>query len=264
VKQKLWPIIVTLCLTAIPALSFADASSFGVIDVEDDDLRHGNDIFSDFSEDIESAQVTEDERYYRYGRFYTMSIGFGTTGFTGNRGAAYEDENPSYYFALHPFLDFNFSFGLGLEFSKHHFYIDQATNHYQNPPGLIEVSMTRFFLDFRHYVDTIDLGTAITFANPYLAARLEYWYQTNKFIDQSSLDNESGGGFGMGAGFGLEFPIKLSESFVGVEFLMHQVNFFDKYTQKYAPQEGNENGFGYDDLTGYAYSIMVTYVFNWQ
>ena len=121
--------------------------------------------------------------------------------------------------------------------------------------------MLRAFFGYRYYIDTSDLGTAITFSNPYFVGRFEYWYTTNKFVDLSGLDDETGGGVGLGLGFGLEFPIKLRESYLGVEFLIHQVNFFDKYTQDYAPK--NPDGPGYEDLTGKAWTVLVSYVINW-
>ena len=39
------------------------------------------------------------------------------------------------------------------------------------------------------------------------------------------------------------------------------VNFHDKNTQDYAPIE--EGGFGYADLTGNGYSLMVSYIMHW-
>jgi hypothetical protein len=121
--------------------------------------------------------------------------------------------------------------------------------------------MLRVFLGYRYYFDTTNLGTAITYSNPYLIGRLEYWYQTNKYIDQTELPHDSGGGLGFGMGFGLEFPIEVKETYLGLEFLVHSVNFPDKNTQKYAPV--NPGGYGFDNLGGNAYSTMVSYVFNW-
>jgi len=45
----------------------------------DDDLTIDGDIFNDFNEDLEATQVLEDERFYRYGRFFQAMIGLGTT-----------------------------------------------------------------------------------------------------------------------------------------------------------------------------------------
>ena len=129
------------------------------------------------------------------------------------------------------------------------------------PPGLVDVSMLRVFFAYRYYIETANLGTAITYSNPYIVGRMEYWYQTNKYEDQTELPKEIGGGLGFGLGFGLEFPIELKESYVGLEVLLHTVNFPDKNTQKFAPLK--EGGYGFQNLGGNAYSTMVSYVFNW-
>lgn len=238
-----------------------DTSDIGI---DEDDISLSGDIFTDFNEELDASKITEDERYYAYGRFFSFNIGLGLTTFNGNRGVVYENDPPTYGVALHYFMDFHSAFGLGLEYSKHHFFIEQPVHAYNpDPPGLIEVSMLRTFFSYRYYIDTANLGTAITYSNPYLTSRLEYWYTTNKFIDQSELPNKSGGGLGFGLGGGLEFPIAFRESYINIEFLYHTVNYFDKYTQDYRPTSTNPNGFGYDDLTGDAFSTMVYYVLGW-
>ncbi|MBI2520976.1 MAG: hypothetical protein HYV97_11180 [Bdellovibrio sp.] len=231
-------------------------------DIQDDDLDGGSDIFSDFNEDILGAHMAEDERFYRYGRFFSFALALGLTSFDGNRGAAYENDPPSYGMGVYWFNDFQTSFGLGLEYSKHSMFIGEPVNNFRNNAvGFITISALRVFMAYRYYLDTANLGTAITYSNPYFAGRIEYWYLTNKYQDQSELPDDSGGGLGFAAGFGLEFPIKLRESYIGVELLYHTVNFYDKYTQKFAPI--NEGGYGYEDLTGNAYSTMISYVMSW-
>ena len=45
---------------------------------------------------------------------------------------------------------------------------------------------------------------------------MDYWY-TNKFEDQSNLNDDTGGiGFAVGGGF--EFPIEIKKTYIGVEF----------------------------------------------
>lgn len=247
---------------ALPILSFAqNPADFGI---EDDDLRIGGDIFNDFNEDLESTQVMEDERFYRYGRFFSFQIGAGLTSFDGNRGDAYENDPPTFGLGFNYFLDFQSSYGIGFEISKHHIFLDEPVNFgAPDPIGLVDVTMLRVFFSYRYYLDTSNLGTAITYSNPYFTGRMEYWYTTNKFRDQKALDNDNGGGLGFGVGFGLEFPVKIRESYINVEFLFHSVNFHDKYTQNYRPVPTNPSGFGFDDLTGNVWTTMVAYVFSW-
>ena len=59
----------------------------------DDDMELGSDIFADFSEDITEKEMAEDERFYRYSRFFSFSVGIGGTFYDGNRGAAYTNQN---------------------------------------------------------------------------------------------------------------------------------------------------------------------------
>lgn len=242
-----------------------------IFSADDDDLNIGGDIFSDFNEDVENSKLVEDERFYRYGRFFSFNLSLGLTTFDGNRGIAYENLPPSYGLSFTFFKDFQNAMGIGFEYSKHSMFLKDAVRAFPEPssacsnkacpPGMVDVSMLRVFLAYRYYIDTSNLGTAITYSNPYLIARMEYWYTTNKFIDQKNAENDSGGGLGAAMGFGLEFPIEIKESYIGLEFLFHSVAFHDKNTQSYAPVD--PNGYGFSDLGGNAYSTMVSYVFNW-
>lgn len=246
-----------------PRSLFAQDAANDIFAADDDDLNVGGDIFSDFNEDVESAKLVEDERFYRYGRFFAFNASIGLTAFDGNRGLAYENQPPSFGISFTFFKDFQTALALGLEFSKHSMFLKDPVWGFPNDsaPGLIEVSMLRVFFGYRYYIETSNLGTAITYSNPYLVGRLEYWYQTNKFSDQSELPRDSGGGLGFGLGFGLEFPIEIRESYIGLEFLLHTVNFHDKNVQTYAPLKPGY--YGFEDLGGNAYSTMVSYVFNW-
>jgi hypothetical protein len=232
-------------------------------ELDDDELTIGGDIFSDFNEDLETSQVLEDERFYRYGRFYAFNLNAGVTTFTGNRGLAYEDKHPTLGLSVLYFLNFRVAFGIGFEMSKHFFIINDPVVGFnlEGGPGLIEVNMFRTFFSYRYYLDTFDLGTAITYSNPYFVARLEYWNQTNKFIDQGSIPNDSNGAIGAAMGLGFEFPIELKESYFNAELLFHNVNFKDTYSQLYRPVDGGTGG--YDDLTGQAFTFMAGYVINW-
>lgn len=252
-------------LLSLPLTVFAQSSDQIMQEVEDD-LTPGSDIFSDFNEDLESAQVLEDERFYRYGRFFSVNLGGGFTTFTGNRGKAYDDNPPTFHLSVNYFLDFQKAITLGVEYSKHTMVLDTEVFGYptQSKIGAVVTDFTRVFVGYKYYVDTTDLGTAITYSNPHLIGRLEYWYQTNKFIDKDNIENQKGGGIGTGLGAGLEFPIELKQSYISVEGLYHVVNFFDKYTQDYARDpENSESTYGYPDLTGNVLTLIVTYNFTW-
>jgi hypothetical protein len=259
-------LLIFCCLIASFSLQIPLAYSQDVNDIfaaDDDDLNIGGDIFADFSEDVENAKVVEDERFYRFGRFFCFNVSLGLTTFDGNRGVAYSDLPPTFGISFTFFKDFQTALALGLEMSRHSMFLQDPVMAFpgQGPPGMIDVSMLRVFFGYRYYIDTSNLGTAITYSNPYLVGRLEYWYQTNRYITQSQLPREIGGGLGFGFGGGLEFPIELKESYWGLELLMHSVSFFDKNTTKFQPQV--VGGYGFDNLGGNVYSLMASYVFNW-
>ncbi len=247
---------------ALPTIAWAQETPDELMD---DDLTIDGDIFNDFNEDLEATQVLEDERFYRYGRFFQANIGLGLTTFTGNRGAAYADNHPTFHLSVAFFLSFQSALTLGLEYSKHTMFIDTEVNQYRNEIlGAVETSFLRPFVGFRYYVDTTDLGTAITYSNPHFIGRLEYWYQTNKFTERQTIPDQEGGGIGLGIGGGLEFPIEIKKSYISVEALFHTVNFFDKFTQDYRQIPNNDDSeYGYDDLTGNALSLVMTYNFTW-
>jgi hypothetical protein len=257
-------LICTFALLAFEAL--AQPVDQMMQELEDDMALSEGDIFSDFNEDLESGQVLEDERFYRYGRFFSVNIGGGITTFTGTRGSAYRDNHPTFHLSVNYFLDFQNAILLGVEFSKHTMVLNTVVAGYPDSDiiGAVVTDMTRVFVGYKYFFDTTDLGTAITYSNPYLVGRLEYWYQTNKFIDNPEVGQQKGGGLGTGVGFGLEFPVELKTSYVNVEFLYHVVNFFDKFTQDYRQDPDRSNStYGYEDLGGDVISAKVSYNFTW-
>jgi hypothetical protein len=112
----------------------------------------------------------------------------------------------------------------------------------------------------RYYIDTTNLGSALTFANPYFVGRLEYWGVDYKFKNQPTLQEEKGKGMGWAGGIGLQFPLKMKTYNFGVEFLVHSVNWSDRFTQAYAPlPQGSENysGYGYTNMNGLAFDLFM-------
>ena len=55
-------------------------------------------------------------------------------------------------------------------------------------------------------------------------------------------------------------PIKLKDTYLGVEFLIHSINFHDKYTQVSIV---TGSGFGYQNLAGLGYTTKISYIFGW-
>lgn len=262
--MRKWPgLFLFLLLSVLP--SFAVAQEANLDELTEDDLQVEGDIFNDFNEDLEASQVLEDERFYRYGRFFQANLGLGLTTFTGNRGKAYTDNHPTFHLSVAFFLGFHSALTLGVEYSKHTMFIDTRVQGYKNENlGAVETTMLRPFLGFRYYIDTADLGTALTYSNPHLIARVEYWYQSNKFVEDPRIPTQKGGGIGTGIGAGLEFPVELKKSYVSIEALYHAVNFFDRFTQDYRQVPGQANStYGYNDLTGAALSLVVTFNFTW-
>ena len=255
-------------------------AQFSPNEFPEDDLDVGSDIFQDFNEDLEATQVAEDERFYRYSRFYSINLGMGFTTFTGNRGLAFEDNHPSFNFGLVYFLDFQNAFVMGIALSQHVAFIDSTTTGSPTEPfRSVEQNMLRPYFGFRYYVDTTDLGTAITYSNPYFVGRVEYWYNTTNFPENEGFSSDDdGSGIGTGFGFGLEFPIEIKKTYFNVEFLYHIVNFGDKYTQDYRPippgeeedscgttgdQPCESSRNGYQDLTGDVLTLMFNYVISY-
>ncbi|MDA9793127.1 hypothetical protein N9B72_00945 [Bacteriovoracaceae bacterium] len=98
--------------------TYAQTNPATMLDSVEEDLNVGGDIFNNFNEDLEASQVVEDERFYRYGRFYSLNVGIGMTRFQGNRGRAYtQNFDPSFNISLNYFFDFLSSFSLGFQYS---------------------------------------------------------------------------------------------------------------------------------------------------
>ncbi|MBF0208592.1 MAG: hypothetical protein HQK53_17090 [Oligoflexia bacterium] len=256
-------LVLVLVLAPIQLAAQYGGESSPSVEIDEDEFNVGGDIFSDYNEDLENSQILEDERFYRYGRFYSLGLSAGLTTFTGNRGRAYQDMKPALGLSLLYFMNFQMSFGIGAAYSKHYMMINDRTVGYDNEggAGLIEVNMFRSYVLYRYYLDTADLGTAITYSNPYLTLRLEFWNQTNKFQDIQKETN-SNGALGVAFGGGMEFPVKIRESYVGVEALYHMINFRDTYTTEFRPAKKGGPG-GFENLEGSVMSVFVSYVVSW-
>ena len=82
--KLLFIIIINLILLApfLPSNhAFAQDNANDIFAADDDDLNIGGDIFTDFNEDVENTKLVEDERFYRYGRFFSFNASIGLTTF---------------------------------------------------------------------------------------------------------------------------------------------------------------------------------------
>ena len=260
-----------LIVSLLPLLSWAQGVD-ALFPEEQNDINVGGDIFENFNDDLEASQVMEDERFYRYSRFFGINLGLGITTFTDNRGVAYsKGNNLTYNFSLLYFMDFQNAFVIGIAYSKHIMILDTSTLSSRTENiGIVESNMLRPYMGLRYYLDTSDLGTALTYSNPYIVGRVEYWFQKVNFIERPNLDDENQDGLGSSVGVGLEFPIELKKSYINVEFLYHYVNFKDKYTSDYAaiPTDELRDGevaskYGYEDLRGEVLTVVVNYHFSY-
>ena len=112
-KNCIYSLIILFCLSGLnPAITYAQDAANDIFAADDDDLNVGGDIFTDFSEDVENAKVVEDERFYRYGRFFSFNVALGLTTFDGNRGIAYENQPPSFGTSFTFFKDFQTKNGI--------------------------------------------------------------------------------------------------------------------------------------------------------
>ena len=252
-------VVLSLLFSFSPPKAMAQFSSRIPKEFQSDDLVVGGDIFDDFNENLEIEEILEDERFLKYGRFFSLSLGLGLTDFTGNRGLAYENRPPGTHIALMAFSSFRFSFLLGTAESKHSMFfsskVEKDPGELGKPLGLIDVNTLRSYIGFRYYIDTTDLTTALTYSNPYFTLRFERWTLVNKFIDREDIPDEKGGGLGIAWGGGLEFPVQLKRSYVNYEFLIHSVNFHDSMTSDYQNI--------YQDLGGLGVTNFVSYIISW-
>lgn len=256
--------IILLCL--LPLYANVSLAQFDSVSSSfDDDLSSSTDIFTNFDDDLGTREEQEDERFYRYGRFVSASFGFGITSFTGNRGKAYHDKNPTIAFGLIYFSDFQNAFNIGIEYSRHVMYLDNPTlGSGLESYGAIDITYLRPYFAYRYYVDTSDLSSLLTYANPYFIGRIEYWYQNRKFKEYNG-NTDTAGSIGGALGLGVEIPIDLKKNYISLQFLVHQVTLPDTDTEEYEVSNSctDADCYGYSDMKGMGYSLVTSYLFSW-
>lgn len=199
--------------------------------------------FSDFVPFEDEYDIDEDERFMYFGRFFAVSLGTGVNVFGGNIGALYNTALPIADLRLIYFFDFRLAGSIG--FSDASFAFSAAPN------GPVNVNMMRLNADLKYYLDTKNVGAAITYANPYVVGGLSQVFRTQVF--QNLNDVEKDNAFGVSAGLGMEFALKPRKTSIGVEGRIYEIFFQDRYAGTYAQS-------GIPDLTGPMYSLTTSLI----
>lgn len=211
---------------------------------EEEDFRQTP--YTGYGEFDEQEAEEASARFFKYGRFFGVSLGAGFNGVTGNRGALYQGGLPAVDLKLMYWFDLNFALELGLT-SVQHFYDSTSVGH-----G--DVSLTRLGADLRYYLPVEDLAAPITFANPYLIVGGGNFSKAESLRDQGTSENDSGLGITFGAG--LEFTMSPRKAYLGLSGRYHVVSFKDTFTTEFT-------GDNLQDLTGGFYTLMGSVLFTW-
>ena len=111
--------------------------------------------FGEFNDEDVEAQET---RFFMYGRHFAISIGSGLMQVSGNRGAVYQGGFPSIDFRFHFWFDFHSALDFGFA---------QSTFNYSLNSQRTDVSITNVGLHYKRYLNTTDMSSGVSFANPY-------------------------------------------------------------------------------------------------
>ena len=186
--------------------------------------------------------------FFQFGRFFGVSLGLGTEFADGYRGTLWQGGFPLVDFKFHYWFDFNLAIDMGFSIASH-FYDTKANN-----IGRVDVSMFHPAFDLKYYFDTKNLGSAISFSNPYIIVGAGSFTKTENFLLLGQQDSTSGLGLSLGAG--LEFVIAPKKTYLAIEGKMHFVRFKDTYTTLFQSQ-------GLPNLTGNFYTMTCNLLLTW-
>jgi hypothetical protein len=203
--------------------------------------------FTEYGEFNEGVEEEADARFFKYGRFFGVSLGLGFQFVDGFRGALWQGGFPMFDFKLHYWFDFNVALDLGF-FTAQHYFDTTAQN-----LGHVDINMLHVGLDIKYYFDTKNLSAPISFANPYILLGAGSFSKTQNSNTQQTQDNDIS--MGISGGGGLEFAITPKKTYFTVEAKMHVVTFKDTYTTIYQPTLTN--------LTGFFYTFSGSILFTW-
>lgn len=207
--------------------------------------------FSEYGEFDSSEDEAADERFFQFGRFFGVGLGFGSTTATGNAGQLYQGGFPTVDFRIDYWFDFQFALQFDIANSKHNYDVQ--------PDGLTDVNLFRTMIQVKYYLDTRDLSAPITFVSPHLIAGGGFYRRTDNVEGSDATTantTETVNAFGFNAGLGLELTLKPKKTYLQFEGLVHFVQFSDQFDQKFARA-------GIPDKTGAWISAGVSILWTW-
>ncbi len=227
-----------------------DASSNKTTTPQDEDFS--GTPFTEYGEFNEISSEEADQKFFKFGRFFGVSLGLGFEFADGNRGALWQGGFPMVDFKVHYWFDFNFALDLGF-FVANHYFDTNAQN-----LGHVDVNMLHLGVDLKYYFNTQNLSAPISFANPYLSIGFGSYSKTQNSATLGSSDSDTSVGVALGGG--LEFALIPNKTFFEVEAKVHLVHFKDTYTTIYQAVNG---GPGLQDMTGNFYTVSGNFLFTW-
>lgn len=190
--------------------------------------------FTQYGDFNEADEESEAALFFKYGRFFGISVGVGFHGTTGNRALLWQGGFPLVDIRLHYWFDLQLA--LQLEFYN-------VSHYYEFGSEQVDVAMTHFGVDLKYYIDTRNLSAPISFASPYLLIGGGNFSKSESNVQLESVDTDSK--FGVSVGAGLEFPISHRNTYFVVEGKVHFINFEDRLTGRFQPNIENLSGLFY-------------------
>ena len=213
---------------------------------EDEDFSESP--FTEYGEFNESTIEEADTKFFQYGRFFGVSLGLGFDAVDGNRGGLYQGGFPMFDLKVHYWFDFNLALDLGF-FTAVHYYNTTAQNY-----GNVGVNIMRAGLDVMYYFETKNVGSTISFANPFILIGAGAFSKNQYYYVQQTTDSDTAMGISLGAG--LEFAISPRKTYFQIEGKIHIIPFKDNTTTLF-------QSVGLANLSGNFYTISGNILFTW-
>ncbi len=211
------------------------------IDTTDDFRETPYTQYGEFNEEDDEAQAA---LFFRFGRFFGVSLGVGISSVTGNRGKLWQGGFPLISVKVHYWFNFNFAIDMELANTAHYY-----TN---NSGATTDVNMLILATHLKYYINTTDLSAAVTFASPYILFGGGAFTKT-EFTPTSNTE-EIDSKFGVTIGAGIEFVASPKKVYVAFETKLSFVNFDDRNSTDFT---------GLDDLGGAFLQFSANVLFTW-